>query len=427
MTHRIDPSPRSYPSVLTLMRRSSRGPTCAPATTTFAEIETWLLSDAAREHDLLLLFETLIWRFIAAGLPIDRASLHVGTLHPQLLGFAWNWEKSDGFCDETRVASSALTSDAYRRNPLFRAIEYGEEFRGNACDPETVSRYPLMADLAKQGIVDYLLLPLGGGTYHNAATLATKRPLGFSDADIAAVRRLLALFALHVERHIAQRIASNVLDTYLGTAAGSRVLAGSIKRGSGQSIRAVIWASDLRGFTDLTDRLDGADVIALLNAYFERLAGSVLAHGGEVLKFIGDGLLAVFPFDTDAFATVEDAANAALSAAQDALAAIAELNANPPAELSSIAGWQPLKSGIALHEGEVFFGNVGAAERLDFTVIGRVVNEVSRVESLSKSLGRSILITEPVAQRLSIPLDDLGAHALRGLARPISIFSPAGS
>ena len=197
------------------------------------------------------------------------------------------------------------------------------------------------------------------------------------------------------------------------------MLRGSIKRGAGEPIRAIIWASDLRGFTDLADRLDGPDMIALLNGYFECLAGAVLAHEGEVLKFIGDGLLAVFPYS--AFADEKAAAAAALAAAQGALQAIERLNEDPQA-FANIPGWRPLRTGIALHEGEVFFGNVGAPERLDFTVIGRAVNAASRVEALSKTLGRSIVVTEPVMRLLDRPLEPLGEHELRGLAAPISIY-----
>ena len=283
-----------------------------------------------------------------------------------------------------------------------------------------------MADLARQGIVEYMTLPISGGAYHNAMTIATKSRDGFSDQEIATLKHLLSLFALHVARHMMLRIAGNVLDTYLGAAAGAQVLAGSIKRGSGQPIRAIIWASDLRGFTDLADRLSGPEMTALLNAYFERMAGAVLDHGGEVLKFIGDGLLAVFPFS--AFPTSNAAAEAALAAAEQALAEVDVLNGAPRDDMAAISGWQPLRSGIALHEGEVFFGNVGAVERLDFTVIGQAVNATSRVEALSKTLGRNVLITGPVAARLGrLKLDDLGQHALRGLADPIAIFSPAAA
>lgn len=419
-----DPSPRSYPAFVSLQRRSARGAASAPGTTDCDAIESWLLGDAATEDDLLTFYESLVWRLVAAGLPLDRTSLHVGTLHPQLFGFAWNWSLADGLCDEVRVAEQALRADAYRRNPLFGVIERGEAFRGRTDDSEMIERHPLMAELARQGIVEYLALPLrSGGSYHNAATVATRQAGGFTAWQLAGLQRILRLFALHVERHIVRRIAVNVLDTYLGSAAGGRVLDGRIKRGAGESISAVVWASDLRGFTDLSEKLDGPDMIALLNAYFDVMAGAVLSHGGEVLKFIGDGLLAVFPFTR--FDDEKSAARAAVTAAEQALAGLARLNADPPPGLASVTGWRPLSTGIALHEGEVFFGNVGAPERLDFTVIGPAVNAASRVEALTKALGRPILITASVAQRLDRPLDVLGPHVLRGLQAPVELFAPS--
>jgi adenylate cyclase len=415
---RPDPAPRTYPASVSLHRRINGGPAVAAGTSSIADVESWLLTDALGEEDVLPFFEQLCWRLVAAGLPLDRASLHVGTLHPQLFGFGWNWNRVDGLCDEVRVAEAALANDAYRQNPLSHVIEKGEAFRGRTRD--AAERFPLLAELARQGYVDYAAIPLrADGAYHNAATVATKRAGGFSEAQFSDLTRLLRLAALHVERHIALRIAANVLDTYLGAAAGGRVLRGSIKRGAGEPIRAIIWASDLRGFTDLADRLDGPDMIALLNGYFECLAGAVLAHDGEVLKFIGDGLLAVFPYST--FADEKAAAAAALAAAQGALQAIERLNEDPQA-FADIPGWRPLRTGIALHDGEVFFGNVGAPERLDFTVIGRAVNAASRVEALSKTLGRSIVVTEPVMRLLDRPLEPLGEHELRGLAAPISIY-----
>jgi adenylate cyclase len=198
------------------------------------------------------------------------------------------------------------------------------------------------------------------------------------------------------------------------------VLKGDIKRGSGEPIRAMIWLSDLRGFTDLSDRLAGGDMLVLLNAYFEIFAGAVLAHGGEVLKFIGDGVLAVFPLGEDARA----AGNAALAAAEQAQAGLRRLNSQPCAALAGVDGWRPLRAGIALHAGEVFFGNIGAPDRLDFTVIGPAVNEASRVEALQKSIGRAILITAAAARHINAPLEPLGAYPLRGVAAPMAILSP---
>ncbi len=186
---------------------------------------------------------------------------------------------------------------------------------------------------------------------------------------------------------------------------------------------APIWFSDLRGFTRLSDLLPGADVLALLNAYFGILTGAISANGGEILKFIGDGLLAVFPVNRDGGERA--AANAALAAATRALRELDDMNRAPPPELAGIDGWQPLTTGIALHYGEVFFGNVGGADRLDFTVIGRAVNAASRVEQLTKALNRPLLVTEPVARLLDTPVVALGSHDLRGVSGSIGAFGVA--
>ena len=164
-------------------------------------------------------------------------------------------------------------------------------------------------------------------------------------------------------------------------------------------------------------------MIELLNAYFEAFAGAVLAEGGEVLKFIGDGLLAVFPLEDGDDS--RRAGMAALNAAKAAQAALDRLNQSPTARLAAIEGWQPLRAGIALHEGEVFFGNIGAPERLDFTVIGPAVNEAARVEGLHKTTGCGILITEAAARHIDAPVRRLGDYALRGIAAPLTIFTPA--
>ena len=233
----IDPAPRKYPSSVTLLRRgtfdrSSIGPQDV------AEIERWLLDEAADETDLLELVLGFVWRLVAAGLPLDRASLHVGTLHPQFYGYAWNWNRDDGFVDEVQVSEAVLATDAYRKNPIFRVIEYGEFIRQRTDGPEAPEAGTLLSDLKKQGIIEYAAVPLRtGGIQHNASTIATKQAGGFTEGQFAALTRLLRLLALHVARHIAMQIARNVVDTYLGEAAGGEVLEGSIKRGSGPGHR----------------------------------------------------------------------------------------------------------------------------------------------------------------------------------------------
>lgn len=414
----LDSHPRSYARGIVLRQRSRRDPNQGSAPRqTIDDVRDWLLGEALSIGDVLPFFEAFCWR-VASALPaFERASLHVGTLHPQIYGFAWNWEKGDGICDEIQVGEDILATQAYRRSPLYGVIEYGTAFDA-LIDEETQRQYPLLGDLAAQGYSHYLALPLtAGGRQHNLVSLSTRQPGGFLPEELEAVRQLLRVLALHVERHIDRRISSNLLDAYLGSAAGTKVLKGSIRRGIGEEIDAVIWMSDLRGFTDLSSRLPGPVMTELLNAYFERLAGAVIAEGGEILKFIGDGVLAVF-------AQPEGAAQAAMRAATRALAGIEELNTVPPTALASVPGWAPLRSGIALHEGKVFFGNVGSAGRLDFTVVGPAVNAASRIEALTKTLGRAVLLSEPVAARLDMPLEDHGLHALRGVAGEIRIFSP---
>ncbi|MEM7523705.1 MAG: adenylate/guanylate cyclase domain-containing protein [Pseudomonadota bacterium] len=415
----IDPAPRKYANFVTINRRMSRGPSCAPEVTTAAEIEDWLLRDAPQIDDFLLLVEEFFWRIVASGAPLNRASLHVGTLHPQIAGYGMNWMSSDQILDEVVVDLQSRKQDSFILNPLYLVFEKGETVRGDPRDAAARERFPLFSDLYEQGVTDYLARPIGrGGAYHKAATIGTFRPERFSDEEIAGITRLFDIFALHAERHIAAKVARNVVDAYLGGTAGGEVLSGGILRGDGRPIRAVVWVSDMRGFSERADRLSPDEVTAMLNLYFEALSGAVMDHGGEVLKFVGDGLLAVFPVEPLGAA---DAARRSLAAARDGLARTAALNAAPPPGLAAAA--LPLKSGVGLHLGEVFFGNVGAPDRLDFTVIGRAVNEASRVEALTKTLGREILLTDPVHALLDGAHEDMGAHPLRGVAAPMSLFA----
>ena len=402
-----------------------RGAACAPERLSVAEVEHWLLYDAGKERELLLTYEAFIWRMVAAGLPIDRAGLYIGTLHPLLRGFAWTWQRSDGACDEWKVKQAAIGTESARHSPLWKLFSTGQPLRCCPQDLQAQAEFPIMAEFASMGFTDYLGMLLGGGQFRQAISYSTKRAQRFTDDEIAQVERLMALFALHVERHIAVRIADNTLRTYLGSLAAGKVLGGKIRRGGGESVHAMIWVSDLREFTALSNRLSDHEIIQLINAYFEIFADAVISGGGEVLKFIGDGLLAIFPFDDDVDGAA--AAGAALDAAEDAQTRLEELNKNPPAALKEMSGWSPLRAGIALHEGDIFFGNIGSAEQLDFTVVGPAVNEASRVEALNKTIGRGILITEKAARRIDRPLERLGEYTLRGVATTIGVYVPTTS
>jgi len=292
----------------------------------------------------------------------------------------------------------------------------------NPQDPAAGSTYPIMNTLAAAGFTDYWGFPLKREAHsYTLVTLATRQVGGFSSGTVEAVEALLPALALNVEIVSRGKVAEHVLDAYLGQRIGKRVLAGDIKRGFGETIDAVIWVSDMRDFTNLSDRIDSAEMIRLLNAFFELLVDTVHGRGGEVLKFVGDGMLAIFPIlDTHSAAA---AAGAAVAAAQEGLAAVESLNEAGSTGPTMDSSWRPLDMGIALHRGPVFFGNIGSKDRLDFTVIGPAVNLAARVEPLSKDTGRRLLLTAKVAELIEKPLEQLGNFRVRGLTHSVALFS----
>ena len=418
--HSQDPAPRNYaPGVRLVQRRIPDVDLQAQISP--ADVEHWLLGAASKTASAHVLVEGFACRLAQAGLGVGRMSLNVGTLHPQVYGYAWNWSVVDGICDEIQIAEETLFSDAYRYNPICRVIEFGEVVRVALTSETAEARSPLMEELAAAGFSEYVAIPLSAsGDKYNAITLATQQPGGFSQAQNDALKRLLDIFALHIERHIASRIAENISYTYLGREAGERVVSGTIKRGSGVTIRAVVWSSDMRDFSRLSERRDSRAVADMLNSYFSVLAEAVIRHGGDVLKFVGDGMLAVFPL-TD-FASPKLAAEAAAAAAREAVQDLEALNR----EMAQTEDWRPLKTGIGLHLGEVFFGNIGATKRLDFTVIGEAVNIASRVEGLCKPLERNVLMSSPVADLLGDGAEAMGAQSLKGMQKAEQIFALSG-
>ncbi len=421
----LDPAPRQYPTFVHLLARSARGLPSAGETRSFKDVEDWLLGDAINEESMLSLAESLAWRMVAAGLPVDRATIHAGTLHPQLSGFAWGWQKSDGLCDEIVVKAMNTQTDAYLKSPLRTPIEEGKPLVLDARVPGIKEQFPILAELAEQGIVHYAALPMPkriGANRYDVATIATSNPDGFTPEQQDQLDRILKYLSLHVHRHVARRIAENVLNVYLGHNAGRQVLEGSIARGAGQPINAVIWFADMRGFSHLSETFPAPDVNLLLNGFLDQLVSAVTAHGGDVLKFMGDGILAVFPFTDEA--GERTASNDAMAAADMALRNLEAFNTNPPPDVAAIKGRQPLRCGIAMHTGEVFFGNVGGQDRLDFTVVGSAVNEASRLEQLTKRLMRPVLVSEQVARLLDASMDDCGEHELKGFSRPVRVFAP---
>jgi adenylate cyclase len=355
-------------------------------------------------------------RLVAQGIPVDRASLHLRTLNPQVRGSRTLWQQGATMPIETPYGYDAAVDEAFRRSPLYVVQRTGRTVRRRLGADAAALEFPILAELKAEGITDYVAAPLVFSTGQiQTATWASRRPDGFSEQDLDGLERLLPALAAVVETQEARRTTHMLLETYLGRQAGRRVLNGTIRRGDGETLAAALWYCDLRGFTAMSHELSRDDLIALLNDYFECMAAPVHGHGGEVLKFIGDAMLAIFPIADDL--DRDRACRTALVAAEEALADLARLNAARRGERRS-----PLEVGIGLHTGAVMYGNIGAPDRLDFTVIGPAVNLVTRIEDLCGELGRPLLASARFASPCGSQLTSLGSRRLKGFAEPQEIF-----
>jgi len=385
--------------------------------TTIADVAAWLIGPARRIATSLELLDELGWRLVAAGVPLARMTFHLPTLHPQYYGIGGRWSRVLGRTEEMLVGHSVRYTDAFLDSPIRRLVDTGERIRRRLDTPDAVLDFPILAELKAEGITEYVAVPLELSTGRRVAiTLSTDRPGGFADEELKELATLGPYLAPLIEIQIARQITSNVLAAYLGQQIGERVLAGDILRGRGETIRAIVWLCDLRGFTRLSDHVPGPRVIAILNAYFERVVRELHSRHGEVLKFMGDGLLAIFAVADAAFAP--DAAAQALAAAEAAIASVDALHGDPVLE-----GEPAPRMCVSIHFGDVFYGNIGASDRLDFTTIGPAVNLLARLDQLSKTLERRILVTGEFADVCPRPLQSLGSHVLRGLSEPHEIFT----
>ena len=378
------------------------------------QIARWILGEGPQIENIVEMFDELCWRLVGDGLPLWRATLHMGTLHPQILSLGARWLRHLKIVEEYRILRGSDATDEYLRSPIRATTERGIPFRRRLL--EETPEHPLLSKLRTSGATDYFALPLNRTLQRfPVVTWATDRPRGFGEADIAKLEAINPALAAIVETRAMRRITENLLDVYLGPQAGRRVLAGRIYRAEGEQIRAVIMMTDLREFTALSDRLPGDEVIELLDDYFDALATPIQERTGEVLKFMGDGMLAIFPAaDDDDFST---SSVRALEAATEGLERLDAVN-----KARRAAGRGELRTGIGLHLGEVIFGNVGAPGRLDFTVIGPAVNLASRIEDLTKQLARPMLFSSAFARICPRPLVSLGFHPVRGLNDPEEVF-----
>jgi adenylate cyclase len=376
----------------------------------------WLLHEGRHLAAPEALVGELCARVRAAGMPIDRVAFFFGTLHPQYIGIAMYWDGAN-----VRVLEASYQmgeTDELRNSPPRRITEGERVIRRRLERADCPVDFPVLEELRAAGITDYVIVEVvfGNGS-RNSVSLATRRAGGFTNHDIAEVERLLHPFGMAMEIHVGRALSRTLLDTYLGKISGRRVLEGQIKRGDGEEIDAVIWFSDLRDSTPLSRALGERRFLEMLNDYFEATAGAVPAHGGEVLRFIGDASLAVFPL---AAGGARDACERAVRAARMARTRAAAVNAARQA-----AGLPRFSCGIGLHLGRVLYGNIGTPERLEFSVIGAAANEAARIEALCKQTGQDVVLSSTVAAALVTPCRSLGRFALRGVEQPEEVFALA--
>lgn len=383
-------------------------------------IAGWIIERGLRQAAIPELLGGVCERLVAAGVALTRGHLSARTLHPSIDGIGHTWYRSGRTGMQTFAVGGAVNPE-WQASPLRHLVESRRpRLRRRLAAANEPLDFPMLEALRAEGATDYLALLQGfavadrhDGPTGMVTSWTTDSPGGFTDAQAARLEALMPVFGLAVSTRLAREIAAAALDTYVGRQAGQRVLSGRIHLGSSETISAVILVADFRGFTALSDRLPAGDLAPLLNAHFARLVPPILEAGGEVLKYVGDGLLAVFTGPRD------EAIHGAVAAAERATAAL---------DAAAAADGPAMRAGIALHAGDVVYGNIGAADRLDFTVIGRAVNEAARIEALCRDLGETLILSDAAAAvardaGLGPRLRPLGAHVLRGVSRPQPLFA----
>ena len=379
------------------------------------QVLDWLAGGAlsgAQSQDVLA---ELCERMVACGIPLWRVAVFVTTLHPDVMGRRFLWQAESGVTTSEALHDLKETDD-FKRSPFSTVYATRAPLRRRLADKDGVIDFDVLRDLREQGGTDYAAFPLlfTDGSIH-VATFATRHPGGFTAAQFSAVEAVIHPLARVAEIRALRRTAGNLIDTYVGHQTGERILAGQIRRGYVEAIRAAVWLSDMRGFTALSERSPPHAVIERLNAYFGCQVPAILEHGGEVLKFMGDGLLAIFPIDGGEL--VDNVCSRALDCARAFRTRIAAL----PRESDTDA----IRFAVALHVGEVMYGNIGGGNRLDFTCIGPAVNLAARLEKVAAKLGEAIVASAEFAGHCPKHFRSLGEHVVAGFAAPQPVFGLA--
>lgn len=394
-------------------------------------ISAWLIDAGLAARPIDQLMSGFCERLNGAGLRIARVNVATSTLHPMLRALGFTWDRRHGETESFRFTHSDGVSQAWLDSPyaymLANDITY---LRRPLTGPKAQFDFPILKELRDEGLTDWCGAAFsfgldaavdGAGTIGLICSLSSDRDGGFAASDLVLLEQLLPTLALAVKSVAVQDMSRGLLTTYLGADAAARVLSGTIQRGSVQSVHAVLYYADLRAFTTQADTTPTEELVTLLDDYLDCMVRPVEKRGGQVLKFLGDGLLATFGVGA---LQPPDVCATALDAAQEAMDLVAALNRKRQGE-----GKPVMELDLALHLGEVLYGNVGSDDRLDFTVIGPAVNEASRMEALCKDLGQNLLISESFADSATgcrSRLTSLGRHSLRGVREPVELFTLAG-
>lgn len=382
-----------------------------------SRILDWLIQETREERFIDNILVALCEKLRAAGIPVGRATLHFRTLHPQWLGARILWRPGLEEADITTFSYGVEKTPQFLSSPMNEIFNGATEVRQNLEKvPAGGFAYTLYDEMRAEGLTDYIAWPI----YHtfgkrHIATFACDAPGGFTEEQVSVLQDLLPALTLVSEIRLKNILARTMLRTYVGPHASEAILAGATTRGSGTTVGAAILICDLRDFTTISDMWPRDDVIELLNGYFDAMAEPIEKHGGEILKFMGDGLLAIFPLSNP------DACSSLLQAIGEAEAAVATLN-----EENRKHGREVLRYGVGVHVGDVMYGNIGSKTRLDFTVIGPAVNIASRLESLTKEVKRPVLLSKAFVEMAGceIEMESLGAFPLKGLGEPVEVFAP---
>ena len=374
----------------------------------------WLMDGARSATTPMALIAEVCERLVGAGIPLWRVGAFVQTLHPDVFGRSFIWRPGADVV-VTTATFDLPDSPQFKNSPLAILYGSGHEVRYRLDDPGS-RRFPFFDDMREEGVTDYIALPLvfTDGSIH-ASSWTTKADGGFTDEQLAALRRVSAPFSRLGEIMAMRRTAAALLDTYVGNRAGERILAGQIRRGHGEEMQAAIWLSDLRGFTALSDRLPAATVVDILNQYFDCQVPVIREHGGEILKFMGDGLLAVFPIAKDG-GNLSEVCGQVLEASRKARANVDGMH------YPSGNGVERFRFGVALHIGGILFGNIGGMSRLDFTCIGPAVNLAARLEKIAGRLHRTVVASAAFAGACHDDWIDLGEFPIAGFSEAQRVF-----